>query len=181
MEVMISKTKLVLVQGDITVQEVDAIVNAANPGLMGGGGVDGAIHRAGGPQILAECKKIVRTQGSCPPGETVITSGGNLKARYVIHTVGPIWRGGNQKEAKTLRNAYYNSLELAKKTGIKTVAFPSVSTGVYGYPLKEAAEIALSTIVDYIREPHFEEVRMVLFNEDILKSYSDVLLNKLQG
>lgn len=179
MEMVVSATKLVLVVGDITKQDVGVIVNAANSGLSGGGGVDGAIHRTGGPQIMAECKEIIKKQGSCPPGHAVITTGGNLKARYVIHTVGPIWRDGNSGEAETLRNAYYNSLELAKEKGIKTVAFPSISTGVYGYPLQEAAMVALSTLINYLREPHFEEVRMVLFNEDVYGAYSGAL-HKLQ-
>ena len=175
METTVGQTKLSLEQGDITTQDVEAIVNAANSSLMGGGGVDGAIHKAGGPQILAECKEIVKKQGSCPPGQAVITTGGNLKARYVIHTVGPIWRGGNSGEAGILRNAYYNSLQLAKNMGIKTIAFPSISTGVYRYPLQEAAEIALATIIDYIRQPYFTEVKMVLFNEEIYGTYCGVL------
>lgn len=173
MEKMIGKTKLNLIQGDLTKQEVDAIVNAANSGLMGGGGVDGAIHRAGGQAILAECKEIIKRQGRLPVGEAVITTGGQLPARYVIHTVGPIWRGGNAGEAALLKKAYQNSLQLAKDRGLKTIAFPSISTGAYGYPLEEAAGVALSAIMDYLTaNPHFSEVRMVLFNEEIFRVYS---------
>lgn len=175
MEVMVAKTKLSIRQGDITQQEVEAIVNAANSSLMGGGGVDGAIHRAGGPQILAECKEIVKRQGKLPPGEAVITSGGNLPAAYVIHTVGPIWQGGNKEEPLLLRNAYFNSLQLAKDKGIKTVAFPSISTGAYGYPLEQAARVALTTLLEFLKEHTcFKEVRMVLFNSEICKVYEKV-------
>lgn len=175
MEVKISQTVLRLLQGDITLQKADAIVNAANSSLMGGGGVDGAIHLSGGPQILLECKEIVRRRGRCAPGQAVITSGGNLQADFVIHTVGPVWHGGTAGEPQVLKDAYYNSLRLAKENGLKTIAFPSISTGAYGYPVKEAAQIAIATIVDYIKEPFFQEVRIVLFNEKILKIYEDVL------
>ena len=168
---------IILVQGDITQQDADAIVNAANSSLMGGGGVDGAIHRAGGPAILEECKKIVAKQGRCPTGEAVITTGGNLKAKYVIHTVGPIWRGGEQNEEQLLRNAYHNSLELgARHKDIKTIAFPSISTGAYRFPIAKAARIALGTASEYLREyDHFIEVRFVLFSEADLKQYQAVL------
>jgi O-acetyl-ADP-ribose deacetylase (regulator of RNase III) len=128
-----------LFQGDITKLEVDAIVNAANSRLAGGGGVDGAIHRAGGPAIMAECRKI----GSCPTGEAVITTAGKLQAQHVIHTVGPVYRGGASGEAKLLKNAYANSLNLAEKQGLQSIAFPSISTGVYGYPIEEASKIAI--------------------------------------
>ncbi|MDX9873120.1 MAG: O-acetyl-ADP-ribose deacetylase, partial [Clostridia bacterium] len=147
-------------------------VNAANSSLLGGGGVDGAIHRAGGPQILAECKEIVKKIGRLPTGEAVITGGGKLPAKYVIHTVGPVWQGGGNNEAQLLRNAYTNSLKLAKEHGLKTVAFPSISTGVYAYPLEEAARIALTAVSDFIRQDaYFEEIRFVLFNETIRKVY----------
>lgn len=176
MKVLVGQTELGIIQGDLTEQQTDAIVNAANSGLMGGGGVDGAIHRAGGPQILAECKKIVQKQGSLPPGEAVITSGGNLRARYVIHTVGPIWHGGNQNEPIILRNAYYNSLKLAKENGIKTIAFPSISTGVYSYPLEKAAGVALTTVLDFIKnDNHFKEVNFVLFNTPIYNVFEEKL------
>lgn len=172
MQVTIGKSKLELVQGDITQQDTEAIVNAANPSLLGGGGVDGAIHRAGGPQILEECRKI----GSCPPGEARITSGGKLKAKYVIHAVGPIYRGGTQREAETLASAYRYSLELASKHGIKSVAFPSISTGAYGYPIEQAAPIALRTVMDYLQShPEIELVRFVLFGSVAYEAYERAL------
>ena len=176
MQIKIKNTVLELIKGDITKQDVDAIVNAANSSLMGGGGVDGAIHRAGGPKILEECKEIVKKINFLPTGEAVITTGGNLKAKYVIHTVGPIYRGGNNNESQLLANAYKNSLKLGKKHGIKTIAFPSISTGAYRYPLEEAAEIALKTIIDFIKnENHYEKVKMVLFGENALAVYEKVL------
>ncbi|MEM2459623.1 MAG: O-acetyl-ADP-ribose deacetylase, partial [Candidatus Bathyarchaeia archaeon] len=141
--------------------ETDAIVNAANPSLMGGGGVDGAIHRKGGPKILEECKRIRATEypDGLPTGKAVITTGGNLKAKYVIHTVGPVWRGGKSGEAELLAEAYRNSLKLAVSKGIKTIAFPSISTGAYGYPIDEASRIALSTVKDFLeKENGLEEV-----------------------
>jgi len=175
-KVKINNCELILLQGDITQQEVDAIVNAANSSLMGGGGVDGAIHRAGGPKILEECKKIVEKINFLPTGEAVITSGGNLKAKYVIHTVGPIYRGGNNSEAELLSNAYKNSLKIAKEHDLQTIAFPSISTGAYRFPLKEAAKIALSTIINFIKEEnHFKEVRMVLFGNNAFSVYKDTL------
>lgn len=174
------KTKFTIIKGDITEQDSQAIVNAANSSLMGGGGVDGAIHRKGGPQILAECKEIVNKQGQCVPGEAVITSGGKLKAAYVIHTVGPIWRRGNSGEAEVLRNAYYNCLQLARLRNIKSLAFPSISTGAYKYPWELAAQIALETIIANIKKPHFTEVKLVLFNEDIYKVYVDTY-KKISG
>jgi O-acetyl-ADP-ribose deacetylase (regulator of RNase III) len=148
MEVRINEGSLVLVEGDITQEETEAIVNAANARLQGGAGVDGAIHRAGGPSIMAECRKI----GGCPTGQAVITSGGNLKARYVIHTVGPVYQGGQRGEAELLRSAYLSSLRLAASRGLKSIAFPAISTGVYGYPLAEAARIALQTAVAFLQE-----------------------------
>jgi len=177
LETAVGQTKLTVVQGDITAQEVDAIVNAANAGLRGGGGVDGAIHRAGGPSIMEECREIIRKRGALTPGEAVITGGGRLKAKYVIHTVGPIWRGGNNNEPEILRKAYYNSLKLSQEQGLRTVAFPSISTGAYGYPAAEAAEVALSTIIEYLKLETgcFSEVRMVLFSDEIFRIYSDTL------
>jgi O-acetyl-ADP-ribose deacetylase (regulator of RNase III) len=157
-----------LVQGDITHAETDAIVNAANSGLHGGGGVDGAIHRAGGPAILEECRKI----GGCPTGQAVITSGGRLKARHVIHTVGPVYRDGRHGEGELLASAYRTSLRLAKEAGLKSVAFPSISTGAYGYPVEEAAKIALRVVRELAAEPGpLELVRFVLFDEATLRVY----------
>lgn len=172
MEAFIGKTLVKIIMGDITVQETEAIVNAANSGLMGGGGVDGAIHRAGGPQILAECKEIRARQGTLPTGRAVITSGGNLKARYVIHTVGPVWEGGGRGEDELLRSAYRSSLTLARERGIRSISFPSVSTGIYSFPVARAARIALREVRDYIAgQPGFEEVRFVLFSNPVLYEF----------
>ena len=171
----INNSKLTLFKGDITKQETQAIVNAANSGLLGGGGVDGAIHRAGGPKILEECKKIREDQGRCPTGEAVITSGGALKASYVIHTVGPIWQGGSEGEEKLLKNAYYNSLSLAKKNNIKTISFPSISTGAYRFPINRASEIALLTVIEFLKTSDFEEVRFVLFSDRDFEIYMNTL------
>jgi len=172
MEININKGVLSLVEGDITKQVTEAIVNAANRGLRGGGGVDGAIHRAGGPKILDECIKI----GGCETGEAVITTGGNLKAKYVIHTVGPVYRDGLHNEPKLLENAYKNSLKLASSRGVKSVAFPSISTGAYGYPLEDAAGIALNTTINYLREhSDIELVRFVLFGQRALEVYEKKL------
>lgn len=165
-------SRLVLVQGDITREETEAIVNAANTSLLGGGGVDGAIHRAGGPQILAEC----RTIGGCPTGEARITAGGRLKARYVIHAVGPVYRDGRRGEAALLESAYRSSLELATAHGIRSVSFPAISTGAYGYPMDEAARIALTTALGYLREhPEIALVRFVLFGEAAYRSFAGAL------
>ncbi|MDI3547124.1 MAG: O-acetyl-ADP-ribose deacetylase [Halanaerobiales bacterium] len=179
---IIGKTRLQMLVGDITNQDTEAIVNAANPTLMGGGGVDGAIHRAGGPQILKECKEIRKKQGKCPPGEAVITSGGELIADYVIHTVGPIWHGGNSNEEEILADAYRNSLTLALKNKIKSVAFPSISTGAYRFPIERAARIALGTIRDFIRANQgLNEVRMVLYSQQdfeiYLSAWEDIITN----
>jgi len=177
MQVTVGKSKLELVQGDITQQDTEGIVNAANPSLLGGGGVDGAIHRAGGPQILDECRKI----GGCPPGQARITSGGRLKAKYVIHAVGPIYYGGQRGEAETLANAYRNSLALASQHDIKSVAFPSISTGAYGYPMELAAPIALRTVMDYLQShPEIELVRFVLFGSAAYQTYEQALKNLLK-
>lgn len=169
----IGSTRFKILQGDIVQQDTEAIVNAANSLLAGGGGVDGAVHRAGGPIIKKECEEIRARQGGCPTGGAVITSGGNLKARFVIHAVGPVWEGGNRKEAELLASAYRSSLQLAAEKGIKSIAFPSLSTGAYGFPVERAAPIALSTIVDYLRSHPgvFEEVRMVLFSASDLAVY----------
>jgi O-acetyl-ADP-ribose deacetylase (regulator of RNase III) len=177
MQIAVRKSRLELVQGDITQQETDAIVNAANTSLLGGGGVDGAIHRAGGPQILEECRKI----GGCPPGDARITGGGRLKAHYVIHTVGPVYRDGRQGEAETLASAYRRSLALASKQGIKSVAFPSISTGAYGYPIELAAPIALKTAMSYLEShPEIDLVRFVLFGSVAYEAYERALKVLLQ-
>ncbi len=168
----IGSSRLELVEGDITKQDTEAIVNAANTTLLGGGGVDGAIHRAGGPQILEECKKI----GGCPTGEARITTGGRLQAKWVIHTVGPVYRDGQHGEAELLASAYKSSLRLASERGIKTLAFPSISTGAYGYPMAEAARIALRTAIEYLEHhPEIALVRFVLFGEAALRTYEEAL------
>ncbi|MBI3815486.1 MAG: O-acetyl-ADP-ribose deacetylase [Nitrospinae bacterium] len=172
MEVIINKSRLELLEGDITKQDTEAVVNAANSRLAGGGGVDGAIHRAGGPQIMEECRKI----GGCPTGEARITTGGKLKARYVIHAVGPIYRDGRHGEPELLLGAYKYSLKLASENKIKSVAFPSISTGAYGYPVEDAANIAISTAVDYLKShTEIEIVCFVLFNTDTYKAYERAL------
>ncbi len=177
MEVKIGEARLELVEGDITQQDVDAIVNAANSSLLGGGGVDGAIHRAGGPKILAECRQI----GGCPTGEACLTSGGNLKARYVIHTVGPVYQGGGHREAELLASCYRESLKLASTKGITSVAFPSISTGAYGYPLNEAARVALKTVMDYLAQhPEIKLARFVLFGRAAFEAYEKALRELLR-
>jgi O-acetyl-ADP-ribose deacetylase len=168
MEIQVGTTKLQLVKGDITDVEADAIVNAANSTLLGGGGVDGAIHSKGGPQILKECKQIRATTwpDGLPTGVAVVTSGGTLKTKHVIHTVGPIWRGGFYGEEKLLRQAYWNSLKLAVASGFKSVAFPSISTGAYGYPKQEACKVALKAVKDFlVSDDRVEKVVFVLFSE----------------
>jgi O-acetyl-ADP-ribose deacetylase (regulator of RNase III) len=140
-----------VIKGDITRIKADAIVNAANSSLLGGGGVDGAIHRAGGPAILEACRKIVARQGGCNTGEAVITTAGNLPARFVIHTVGPVWQGGNKDEAQKLAACYTNSLKLAAENGCTTVAFSAISTGVYGYPKTEAAAVAVGAVIGFLK------------------------------
>lgn len=173
LEIVYKDTKIKIIQGDITKQDTEAIVNAANNTLLGGGGVDGAIHRAGGPQILEECKEITKQQGGCPTGEAVITTGGNLKAKYVIHTVGPIWRGGNSNESQLLANAYRNSLRLAYDNNITTISFPSISTGAYRYPIEMASKIALNTVKEFIDNIKFKEIRFVLFSDRDFSVYKD--------
>lgn len=177
METIIKQTKLSLIQGDITKQATEAVVNAANPSLMGGGGVDGAIHRAGGPAILKECKQIVARQGRLPTGQAVITTGGNLKAKKVIHTVGPIWHGGGRNEARLLESAYYECLNIANDNKLSSISFPSVSTGAYGYPVREAAKIAINTIISSLKEQAttLKEVVFVLFDSRTYESYCSAL------
>ncbi len=162
------KNKIKLIQGDITAVEVDAIVNAANTSLLGGGGVDGAIHRAAGPQLLAECRGL----GGCPTGDAKITSGYNLKARHVIHTVGPIYRGGHSGEPQLLEKCYTNCFEVAHKNNLKSIAFPSISTGAYGYPIQEASKIALKTSLNQLKRfPEIERALFVLFSKKDLEVY----------
>lgn len=162
--------------GDITLLEVDAIVNAANNGLMGGGGVDGAIHRAGGPQILEECMAIRKRQGGCPTGEAVITTGGNLKAKFVIHTVGPVWSGNNKNEELLLASAYRNSLALASANLVKSIAFPNISTGVYRFPKRRAAEIAIQEINIFLsKDDILQQVIFCCFDEENFKIYDQLL------
>lgn len=172
MEYMINNTRVVFQRGDITRQETEAIVNAANSSLLGGGGVDGAIHRAGGPQILNECKQIRARQGECPTGEAVITTGGDLPATYVIHTVGPVWRGGDRGEPGLLRNAYLNSLRLAAENGIRNISFPSISTGAYRFPIAQAARIAVRAVREFALGNEVPgEIRFVLFSDSDLQAY----------
>jgi len=169
----IGASTLTLLRGDITDQETDAIVNAANSSLMGGGGVDGAIHRAGGARIHEECLAIRDAQGDCAPGDAVITSGGNLKARFVIHTVGPVWHGGAQGEDQVLARAYTNSLTLAAAHNLHTVAFPSISTGAYGFPLERASKIAMEAVAGFLKsDTPIEEVRFVVYSHDDYEVYA---------
>jgi len=164
--------KIEIIQGDITKLDVDAIVNAANTTLLGGGGVDGAIHRAAGTELLAKC----RTLGGCRPGEAKITRGYRLSARFVIHTVGPIWRGGERHEPETLANCYRRALQLAVESGIKTIAFPAISCGAYGYPIPDAAQIAVKTTRDFLTTQNgIDKVIFVLWGEDIYDAYRQLL------
>lgn len=177
-EAQFGSATLTLLRGDLTDQAVDAIVNAANSTLMGGGGVDGAIHRRGGAAILEECKRIraERYPSGMPTGDAVSTTGGALKARRVIHTAGPIWRDGHSHEAELLARAYRNALTLAAEEGLRTVAFPSISTGAYGFPVREAARIALSTVIDFLRvDDTLSHVRFVLFSDGDLRVYEAAL------
>lgn len=168
--------RISLQKGDITKLSTDAIVNAANSSLMGGGGVDGAIHRAGGKQILEECITIINRQGKCKTGQAVITSGGNLPAKYVIHTVGPIWNGGKNNEEELLANCYKNSLNLAVKNNAKTIAFPNISTGVYRFPKELAAKIAVKTVEEFLAENNYiEEVIFICFDDENLSIYGHLL------
>ena len=168
--------RIELIKGDITKIAADAIVNAANSSLMGGGGVDGAIHRAGGPAILEECRKIIARQGSCKTGEAVITTGGLLPSKFVIHTVGPVWNGGRNKEAEKLAACYSNSLTLAVENDIQTIAFPNISTGIYGYPKTEAAQIAIATVRGFLEINKVPgKVFFVCFDEENLGLYKKLL------
>ncbi|MFO7569202.1 MAG: O-acetyl-ADP-ribose deacetylase [Smithellaceae bacterium] len=170
MEAKVNQTLIQIVQGDITRENTDAIVNAANSRLAGGGGVDGAIHRAGGPEIMAQCRKI----GGCPTGQAVITTGGLLPARWVIHTVGPVYRGGNQGEAALLAFAYQNSLLTAVEKGLQSISFPAISCGVYGYPVPEAAHLALKVCIAFARDKTcIQLIRHVLINPGIHDVFSE--------
>lgn len=153
-------SRITVIKGDITKLEVDAIVNAANSSLLGGGGVDGAIHRAGGPAILEACTEIRKRQGGCPTGQAVITTGGNLPAKCVIHTVGPVWHGGNTNEGGLLKDCYTNSLALAKENNLYSVAFPNISTGVYHFPKEKAAAIAIEAVRKFLAD-HFEPSQII--------------------
>lgn len=172
MKIAIKSSTVELIKGDITAQDTDAIVNAANTTLTGGGGVDGAIHKAGGPAILEECRPLA----PCPVGEARLTTGGKLKTKRVIHTVGPIYKDGRHNESKLLEKSYRSSLELASRQGLRSVAFPSISTGAYCYPVEEAARIALSTVGAYlVQHPEIELVRFVLFDDKTYKVYQRTL------
>lgn len=169
-------SKIEIIKGDITKIKVEAIVNAANSSLMGGGGVDGAIHRAGGAAILEECRKIVARQGGCKTGEAVITTGGNLPAKFVIHTVGPVWNNGKKKEGSLLASCYQNSLKLAIEHKLSSIAFPNISTGIYGYPKKEAAEIAVDTVSGFLKQNNFLlKVYFVCFDEENYHLYQSLI------
>jgi O-acetyl-ADP-ribose deacetylase len=175
--------KIKVIKGDITTIEADAIVNAANSSLLGGGGVDGAIHRKGGERILAECIEIRNRQGGCKTGEAVITTGGNLPAKHVIHTVGPIWQGGKKGESDLLKACYINSLRLAKEHTIKSIAFPNISTGIYGYPKELAVNIAVATIEDFSKTDEsngFTEVIFVCYDDENYRLYLDKLKDSME-
>lgn len=167
--------RIEIIKGDITKLKMDAIVNAANSSLLGGGGVDGAIHRAAGPKLLGECRGL----GGCNTGEAKITKGYNLPAKYVIHTVGPVWRGGNNNEDELLRNAYQNSLKVAKENNLKTIAFPGISTGVYSFPIERAADIAIDTVKDFLeKDDTVEKVIFVQFSDKAYDLYEEKLKEK---
>jgi O-acetyl-ADP-ribose deacetylase (regulator of RNase III) len=171
-ELTVGQSRIEVVRGDITQQDTDAIVNAANSSLLGGGGVDGAIHRAGGPAILAECKKL----GGCATGDAKITTGGRLKAKYVVHTVGPVYRGGGNREAEMLASAYRRSLQIAAANGVTTIAFPSISTGAYAFPVAQAARIATETVEGFLRtSAQIKLARFVLFSDADLATYEQAL------
>lgn len=168
--------KIEVIKADITKLKVDAIVNAANSSLMGGGGVDGAIHRAGGSAILDDCRKIVAKQGGCKTGEAVITTAGNLPAKFVIHTVGPVWNGGTKNEAMLLAACYKNCLKLAQENKATSISFPNISTGIYGYPKKEAAVIATTTITEFVKQDDFfSKIYFVCFDEENYQLYQSLM------
>jgi O-acetyl-ADP-ribose deacetylase len=168
-----NNNQIQVILGDITRQKVDAVVNAANESLLGGGGVDGAIHSAAGRELELACRKIHDEKGGCKTGDAVITTGGNMPAKFVIHTVGPVWRGGKQKEAELLSSAYLSSLRLAAENGIKTIAFPNISTGIYGFPKEPASKIAVSTVIDFLNnnKTSIEKVIFVCFDRENFELY----------
>ena len=171
--------RIEVIKGDITKLSVDAIVNAANSSLMGGGGVDGAIHRAGGKKILEECREIVNRQGGCKTGQAVITSGGNLPAKFVIHTVGPVWHGGKNDEEKLLADCYNNSLKLAVDHQCKTIAFPNISTGIYDFPKDKASAISVNTVINFLKNnDQIEKVIFVCFDDENYSLMSNNLSSK---
>lgn len=173
MEIKINQTTILIDLGDITRETTDAIVNAANEGLVGGGGVDGAIHSAGGPDIMAQCRNI----GTCPTGQAVITTGGNLKARYVIHAVGPVYRGGSCKEPASLQSAYFESLKLANRFHLQSISFPAISTGIYGYPINEAAPLAMNACIGFSRgDTTIKFIRHILFDRRCYDFFATALL-----
>ncbi|MGP3590046.1 O-acetyl-ADP-ribose deacetylase [Vagococcus sp. WN89Y] len=168
--------RMQVLQGDITTLAVDVIVNAANSSLLGGGGVDGAIHRAAGPALLEACQRVRQQQGECPPGHAVITPAGNLPAKAVIHAVGPVWRGGGEHEARLLEDAYRNALQLAQANSYESIAFPAISTGVYGYPKAAAAEIAVNTVSDYLtRYNQLRQIYFVCYDDETTRLYQRLL------
>jgi len=173
----IGKARISLALGDITRQDTDAIINAADPALAGGGGVDGAIHQVGGGDIAKECRQIVARQGKLPRGKAVITTGGNLKAKYVIHTVGPIWTGGKKGEPEILASAYRESLKIAAANNLTSISFPSIGTGAYGYPVDEAAKVALRAVISFLKEKttSLREISFVLYDSQTYHSYRSVL------
>jgi O-acetyl-ADP-ribose deacetylase (regulator of RNase III) len=177
MEKQIGSTVLKTVVADITTLALDAIVNAANSSLMGGGGVDGAIHRAGGPAILQECKEIVHRSGRLPTGEAVPTTAGNMPAKHVIHTVGPVWHGGKNREPELLANCYRNSLSVALERGLRRIAFPSISTGIYGYPVEKAAGVAVDAVIETVKAHtgEFDEIIFCGFDAGTEKAYAKAL------
>nr|WP_145402709.1 O-acetyl-ADP-ribose deacetylase [Paenibacillus xylanexedens] len=176
MEAKVNQTIFEVLKGDITKSQLDSIVNAANTSLLGGGGVDGAIHRAGGKAILDECIKIRNKQGNCPVGEAVITTGGRLKAKYVIHTVGPVWNGGNNNEAEKLKNCYTNTLKLAVHNHLQSISIPNISTGIYKYPKREASEIAINTVAEFInRNESILHIQFVCFDDENYEIYKESL------
>jgi O-acetyl-ADP-ribose deacetylase (regulator of RNase III) len=175
---MIKNNQIQVVFGDITRQKVDAIVNAANESLLGGGGVDGAIHSAAGKELELACRRIHEEKGGCKTGDAVITTGGNLPAKFVIHTVGPVWHGGKQQEAELLSNAYLSSLRLAAENGVKTIAFPNISTGIYGFPKEQASKIAFSAVADFLNnnKTSIENVIFVCFDRENYELYQKLVL-----
>src|SRR5579875_96981 len=187
LRMVVGSARLTIVQGDITDRKADAILNAGNSSLMGGGGVDGAIHRRGGPTILKECQEIRKAQwrDGLPPGEAVITGAGRLKARFVIHTVGPVWYGGGNNEERVLTNCYANSLKLADSRGVNSIAFPAISTGAYGYPIRGAGAVALNTVRDFLLnrmgKTTLNEVIFVLFAPRDFEAYEQLAKSMLGG